>query len=293
MAKWKSTAMNLSSFVPTSCSSAKIPIAFKNPWIFTATVKPERRMRRNSKPDAASSSQVKLQDAYLGGLMDKATVKPVATKEESDDVDLSESETWSFHEEEMTERLVAYRTAKGKPGAPSESENSGNPKAERKDWTHNLHISPDTAPHMETVFSIVRKIYEREPADPMDDLDVNMATFFFLNTTLRAAVHLGQDYEVNLRFVKTHLWKSVEQLFNETGRLIRDQTEINGVTTIDFKEITWRSTSFCAAELSRSPMLKPCSSPTLCSVWEKWEMIRVQLGRRKLIGIQRKITSRN
>ena len=128
--------------------------------------------------------------------MDKATVKPVATKEESGDVDLSESETWRFHEEEVTERPVACKTAKGKPGASSESENSGNPKAERKEWPHSLHISPDTVPHMETVFSIVRKIYEREPADPMDDLDVNMATCFFLNTTLRAAVHLGQDYEV-------------------------------------------------------------------------------------------------
>ena len=30
----------------------------------------------------------------------------------------------------------------------------------------------------------------------------------------------------------------MEQLFNETGRLIRDQTEITGVTTIDFKELT-------------------------------------------------------
>ena len=39
----------------------------------------------------------------------------------------------------------------------------------------------------------------------------------------------------------------MEQLFNETGRLIRDQTEINGVITIDFKELTWRSTSlFCS-----------------------------------------------
>ena len=83
--------MNLSSRVPVSSSKAKIPIASKSPEIFTATVKPESRMRRNSKSDAASSSQVKLQDAYLGGLMDKATVKPVATKEESGDVDLSES----------------------------------------------------------------------------------------------------------------------------------------------------------------------------------------------------------
>ena len=59
----------------------KSPIASNSPRILTATGKPESRMRRNSKSDAASSSQVRLQDAYFGGLMDTATVKPVATKE--------------------------------------------------------------------------------------------------------------------------------------------------------------------------------------------------------------------
>ena len=55
--------------------------------------------------------------------------------------------------------------------------------------------------------------------DPVDDLDVNMAIWgIFLNTTLRAAVHLGQDYEANFRYVKNHLWNSVGQLFNETGK---------------------------------------------------------------------------
>ena len=39
--------------------------------------------------------------------MQKAMEKLVATKEESSDVDLSESETWSFHEEEVTGRSVA------------------------------------------------------------------------------------------------------------------------------------------------------------------------------------------
>ena len=39
--------------------------------------------------------------------MDKARVKLVVTEEESGDVDLSESETWSFHEEEVTGRPVA------------------------------------------------------------------------------------------------------------------------------------------------------------------------------------------
>ena len=142
VAKSKSTAMNLSSHVPASSSSATRPIASKSPGKLIATWKPESRMRRNSKSDAASSSQVRPQDAYLGRLMDKATGKLVATKEESGTVDLSESETWSFHDEAVTGRPVADKTATGKPGASSKSETLGNPKAERKEWPHNLHMSP-------------------------------------------------------------------------------------------------------------------------------------------------------
>ena len=58
--------MKLASHVPTRSSSAKSPIASKSPWILIATVKLESKMRRNSKSNAASSSQARLQDAYLG-----------------------------------------------------------------------------------------------------------------------------------------------------------------------------------------------------------------------------------
>ena len=87
----------------------------------------------------------------------------------------SESETWSFQEEAVTERPIAYKTATGKPVVSSKSDHSGSPKAERIEWPHDLHMSPATVHHMEAVFSIIRKIYEREPDDPMDDLDVNTA----------------------------------------------------------------------------------------------------------------------
>ena len=44
----------------------------------------------------------------------------------------------------------------------------------------------------------------------MEDLDVNAAFgSILLNTTLQAAVHLGQDYEVNVRVAKSHLWNFV------------------------------------------------------------------------------------
>ena len=81
---------------------------------------------------------------------------------------------------------------KGNLEHPANQKNSGNPKAERKEWPHNLHISPDTVPHMENSLLDRQKIYEREPADPVDDLDVNMATW--------SMIHLGQDCEVNLTF---------------------------------------------------------------------------------------------
>ena len=135
---------------------------------------PESRMRRNSKSDAASSSQVRLQDAYLGGLMDTATGKPAETNEESGDVDLSESETWSLHEEAVTVRPVACKTVKEKPYASRKSDQPVSPKAERKERSHNLHVSPATVHHSEAVFSIVRRIYGREHDDPMDDLDLTV-----------------------------------------------------------------------------------------------------------------------
>ena len=124
------------------------------------------------------------------------------------------------------------------------NQTTASPRAERKEWSHNLHVSPATVHHTEAVFSIVRGIYGRQHDDPMDDLDVNMATWgIFLKATLRAAVHLGQDHEANLSCVKHHLWNSVGQLFNETGKLVSEQKE-SGVSTVKFKDSTWMSTSF-------------------------------------------------
>ena len=75
VAKSRLMAIILSSIVPASSSSAKDMVASKGPGTLTATGKPGARARRNSKPHAASSSQVTLQDAYLGGLMNMAAGK--------------------------------------------------------------------------------------------------------------------------------------------------------------------------------------------------------------------------
>ena len=159
--KLKSTSMNLSFHVPTSSSSAKSPIASQSPGILIAQGKPESKMGGNSESDGASCSQARLKDAYFGGLMETPTEKLFVTKEESWDVDLSESETGS--EEDVTGTPAAYKTVAGKPYAPSKSA------CQEREWSHNLQVSPATVHHTEAVFSIVREIYGREHDDPLSD----------------------------------------------------------------------------------------------------------------------------
>ena len=129
-----------------------------------------------------------------------------------------------FGEEAVLGRPIACKKKlRRNPNTSSESDHPSTPKAKRKEWSHNLHVSPATVHHTEAFFSTVRGIYGREHDDLMDDLDVNVAIWgIFLNAALRAAVHLGQDCE-----------------------------------------------------------------PTLCSEWEKWEMILFQPGRAKLNGIRK------
>ena len=174
-AKSKSTAVNLSSTVPASSSSAKDPDASRGPGKRIASGKSESRVRRNSRPDEAPSSQVKLKDVYLGGLMDDSAGKPVATEENQVLWEFSESESCSVHEDEVTGKPVAQTKGAGKPAAFSISENSGNPKTERRNWPHNFYMSSEVVSYMDNVYSFERKTYDRGPTDEMEDLNVNAA----------------------------------------------------------------------------------------------------------------------
>ena len=268
-------------------SSAKNLITSSDPGKLIAAGKPASRKRRNSRPDEAPSSQVKLKDENLGGLMDDSAEKPVATEENQVLWKFSESESWRVHKDEVTSEPVAHEKGAGKPAASSISENSGNPKTERRKWPHSFYISSEVVSDMDKVYSIVRKTYDRGPTDDMEDLNMNAVMWgMFLNTTLQAAVHLGQDYDQNLRFVENHFWSSLKKLFKETEKLIKNQTEIIDLSTIHYGDYTWSATSFCVTEFFRSRMPRPTSSPTWCSVWER---TRTRLGRRKLSGILRMI----
>ena len=94
-------------------------------------------------------------------------------------------------------------------------------------------VSPNYVPLMDKVYSIVRQTYDRSPLDDLKGLVVNTAIWRkFVSVTLQAAVHLGQDCSGNLRSIKNRPLKSVNQLFRTTERLIKDQAEIAGLSTI-------------------------------------------------------------
>ena len=122
---------------------------------------------------------------------------------------------------------------------------------------------------MNKVFSIVRQTCGRNPTDDLKDLDVNTAIWdIFLSVTLQAAVHLGQDYTDNLPSTKNQPLKSVTQLFETTVRLIKDQTEITGLTTIDWMQPVRRATTLLCNRAVQIANSQTHVFPTQCSVWE-------------------------
>ena len=98
VSKSRPAAMNLSSFLATSSSTASSPIASKRLGMPIASVKPDSRMSIEPNTfDAASTSQVRLKDTYLGGLMEKQRGNPSHQEEEnSEDSDNPEAETWYY-----------------------------------------------------------------------------------------------------------------------------------------------------------------------------------------------------
>ena len=64
-----------------------------------------------------------------------------------------------------------------------------------------------------------------------------------MNATVKAAVHLGNDHDVNLRHVKNSFLRFTGQLFGETEKLISGLTETTGISLIDSEDLRWISTT--------------------------------------------------
>ena len=119
--------------------------------------------------DAASTSQVRLKDAYLGWLMEKQRGNPShQEKEDSEDSGNPEAETWYYKEEPVAQNSEAWGRNPFAHGARYSVDQESQKNTEAT-WDHYLHISPNTSHYMEAVFSMVRKIYGNPPGDPMEN----------------------------------------------------------------------------------------------------------------------------
>ena len=204
VSKSRPAVMGMSSyFIETSSSVASSPITSKSPGMPIASGKPDNRMSvEPSLFDTESTSQVRLKDAYLGGLMEGQRGDPSHQEDKnSEGSDNPAAGTWYYKGEPVAQNNKAW----GKPLAhgASCSVDQESQKNTEATWDHYLQKSQDTSHFMEDVFSMVRKIYGKEPGDPVEDLNANLAIWrMFTNTTLRAAVQIGKDYDTNLRFVE-------------------------------------------------------------------------------------------
>ena len=124
-----------------------------------ASGKPDSRMNvEPSSFDAASTSQVRLKDAYLGGLMEGQRGDPSHQESKNSE------KTWHYKGEPVAQNNKDWCEPLAH-GASSSVHQESQKNTELK-WDHYLHISPDTSHYMEAVFSMVRKIYGKQSDDP-------------------------------------------------------------------------------------------------------------------------------
>ena len=149
VSKSRPAVMNMSSyFISTSSSAASSPIASKSPGMPIASEKPDSRTSvEPSSFDTASTSQVRLEDAYLGGLMEEQRKDTSNQEENSEDSDNPAAGAWYFLEETVAKK---NNKAWGKPlahGASSSGDQESQKNTEAT-WDHHLHISPGTSHHI-------------------------------------------------------------------------------------------------------------------------------------------------
>ena len=180
VSKSRPAVMGMSSYlIATSSSAASSPIASKSPGMPIASGRPDSRMSvEPSSFEAASTSQVRLKDAYFGGLMEEQRGDPSHEEENSEVSDIPAVGNWYYKGEPVAKNTKAW----GKPlahGASSSVDQESKKSTEAK-WDHYLQIFADTSHYMEAVFSMVRKIYGKQLDDPMEDLNVNLAIWRML-----------------------------------------------------------------------------------------------------------------
>ena len=112
-------------------------------------------------------------------------------------------------------------------------------------FPHNLAMLPSNVEFLVKVFTYVRQQLGRPKEDKVEQANTNaMICGLFITASIKAAVHLGKDYEENVHVMKSTEFSKVRPLFSITQKLLFDQEdEMFGVSTIDCDQTPWmRST---------------------------------------------------
>ena len=134
---------------------------------------------------------------------------------------------------EMSERSSAGRLVRG----------IQNQLARTKLAHHNLHISDNQ--NLEKVFTNVRHKLNRSEDDQIVDQKANVLIWrLFLSTTMKAAVHLGQNYNENLITCRNTNFEELKTLLDITQKfLLVLNHEILNVSTIKWQFTPWMRSS--------------------------------------------------
>ena len=196
----------------------------------------------------ASTSQVRLKDAYLGGFMEKQRRIPSHQEEEdSEDSDNPEAETWYCKAELVAQNSKAWEQPLAH-GASSSVDKEG-----QKGYSSDMGpLPPHIAEHIS--FFGNRLLHGQENLWKTTWRSCGrfacecgcLANVHEYHSSSSGSSRKRPWHEVTLREEP-----SLGQLFYETRRLISEQSrimgprtpEIVGLKTIEFEETTWRSTS--------------------------------------------------
>ena len=135
-------------FIATSSSAASSPTASESPGMPTASRKPDSRMSvEPSSFDAASTSQVRLKDAHLGGFMEEQRRDPSHQEEEnSEDSHNPAAGTWCYKGEPVAQSNKAWGNSLAHGASSSVDEESQ--KNTEATWDHTVKsTSPVTENH--------------------------------------------------------------------------------------------------------------------------------------------------
>ena len=214
----------------------------------------------------APSSQVKLKEVYLGGLMGESAGKPVATEENQEVWEFSESDSWSIHEDEVTGKLAAYTKGAVKPAAFCISENLGNPQAERRKWPHNFfHILGSRVLYGQSLFDCEKDLRSRthgRNGGPQRERGYLVNVYEYHSSSSSSSMIRIYD---SSRIMSRVLWRSYSKKLKNWSRTRQTSMVYQWLIT---KTTQGARQACCVTKSISSGMPRPTFSPTQCSVWE-------------------------